>query len=198
MRFLCVTQALMLSLLVVGCDDSGASDSGAPNQAELKAEAAANSGKSDSDTDLCLENGWYGDGFCDPWCLEYDEDCDLCDWERVQASCGVGELAVDTNDNDCVDSCVPDPDYQEPLNLPLGSSCAATADCVQDAYCAKESGRCDDGSPGVCTLVPLCEEEDGDDLALALVCGCDGYTHASPCWASSVGVNVDHEGTCDD
>ena len=197
MRTLCMTLALILALAIVGCEDSGATDSGTMTKAEAQARAESNAGKSDSDEDydVCLEYGWYDDGLCDPWCLEPDGDCDPCVYERVY--CDVGELSLDTDDNDCIDTCEPDPDYHAPYQVALGEPCVFVDDCGHDAYCAKEMGRCDDREPGVCELMPVCDEADMGIFSEDSVCGCAGISHWNACWANSLGINIDHEGLCD-
>ena len=151
------TASLMMmtaaSLLWIGCDAPGSSDPNAPSKAEAQAIAEANGGKDDDGTDICAEYGWYSDGLCDPWCLLRDDDCDPCVYEWI--TCGVGELAVDTNDNECADTCVPDPEYHAPHQLALDDPCTLSLDCPEDAYCAKEPGTCDDGEPASGTTLTL-------------------------------------------
>ena len=55
--------------------------------------------------DECLENGWYGDGVCDPFCPRPDPDCEGEDWCEKEGLYGDGWC-----DPDCPR---PDPDCDE-------------------------------------------------------------------------------------
>jgi hypothetical protein len=66
--------------------------------------------------------------------------------------------------------------------------------CSAGAFCKYGIGMCDTPvAVGVCTPVPeVCTE------IFAPVCGCDGVTYSNSCFADAAGVNVDHEGECED
>lgn len=72
-----------------------------------------------------------------------------------------------------------------------GTTCPDTQYCALDpaTECAAH------GEPGVCTERPgICLfPRPGDQ-----VCGCDGVTYASACYAASAGVSVARPGACDD
>jgi hypothetical protein len=56
-------------LFVAACSGTGQEDT-------LTKEEAAKRAKADDTRDYCAENGWYGDGVCDDFCLDPDPDCD--------------------------------------------------------------------------------------------------------------------------
>jgi hypothetical protein len=71
------------------------------------------------------------------------------------------------------------------------AGCFENAECGPDAYCAKPPGQCQ--SAGQCrprAILPC-------PLGPSPVCGCDGATYDSACAAAAVGVNVAHEGACE-
>jgi hypothetical protein len=68
--------------------------------------------------------------------------------------------------------------------------CKTNKQCGAGAYCAKETGKCDD--EGVCAQKPqICP------LVVAPVCGCDNKTYNNGCMAHRAGVNVKHDGKCE-
>src|SRR5262245_33292487 len=58
--------SLFLSAACAGSDDT--------DSTFTKDDARA-AGKADDGHDYCAEFGWYGDGVCDDFCLNLDEDC---------------------------------------------------------------------------------------------------------------------------
>jgi len=62
---------LAAAVAALGCADDPVGD-GTPSRDEARrtAQAAADDGR-----DLCAEYGWYGDGICDEFCVNPDEDC---------------------------------------------------------------------------------------------------------------------------
>ena len=72
---------------------------------------------------------------------------------------------------------------------PSPNMCVNTEDCEATKYCAKIPGNCDRG--GLCAQIP-------EDCIMIYdpVCGCDGQTYGSACFAAMVGVSVDYPGEC--
>ncbi len=154
--------------------------------------------KADDTSDVCLDNGWYGDGECDVFCPEPDlEDCqdDPC---RV-----LGKY----NNGACDDWC-PDEDlicYRD-IQMP---SCSTNTDCPsvdgQQTYChfttaqtcndgfgqLDHNGDVEEGVQGQCRIKPAtCVNYPKP------VCGCDGRSHMNACQAAAAGTSVRHEGHC--
>ena len=195
MRYLCVCMFLVFSL--VACGQPGDRGDISHRSAEGTALIRANYGKADKAEDFCIDLGYYDDGICDPWCLEPDADCDpefldLVGCGITPGPCAVDEMKADTDGNGCVDSCVPNPDYVEPVFLELGEECSAHEECGDGNFCAKEYGDCD--SLGVCEeRVDLCTGEPVIDI----VCACSGASFANLCDARYIGANIRHAGLCD-
>ena len=168
---------------------------------QLETETAPEAtGKADSghpwivgDEDVCETFGLYEDEFCDTYCPQVDPACDATEYEEEEGpncflesiTCDEGEVPIDTDDNTCGDTCV---------QAEVG--CATNTDCAEGDYCAQPTGECG-ASVGTCQPMPTCEI-DIDEWKPTLVCGCDGVTYAMPCDAASVGVNVLHDGLCEE
>ena len=145
--------------------------------------------------DVCETAGLYDDEDCHDFCPKVDPVCPppeaMIEPEPIDCSselpvCEEGQAMIDTDQNECMDTCVE-----------AGVGCAVNSDCVgEDEYCARELGDCG-ATVGTCTVKPDCEF---DPLTWTpdLVCGCDGYVHASPCDAAYVGINLAYEGMCED
>ena len=199
MRSFCAVVIAACALLVVSCADTGGDPAdGTSDNAQVKeqarTQALANGGKNDLGEDICATYGFYGDGVCDTWCSEPDSDCGPCDYPDLV--CADDELAIDANETGCPDTCVDNPDYYPPGQVALDEACERVDDCQEDAYCAKEMGRCDDGEPGICTLKPDCA--DLGEFVPDYVCDCEGISHGRPCDAQYLGRNLRHAGLCPD
>jgi hypothetical protein len=68
--------------------------------------------------------------------------------------------------------------------------------CPSDMWCSYPKGTCRNPDElGVCRhrdALPCVAPMPGDE-----VCGCDGKTYQSACTATSAGMSIDHDGTCD-
>jgi hypothetical protein len=187
----CRIISLFSILIIVACTpvENNATTSD-PDQS-LK-ELVQKDSKSDLASDLCDEYGWYNDAFCDQFCQQPDPACAKC--ENMDNLCLLSETPTDTDDDGCPDICVPEEVIEPPEPSPLGATCDDHDECAEDAYCARPAGTCNDDA-GVCTAkTTYCGE--ADDFELLIVCGCDGYDHATPCDAEAVGVNIDYVGFC--
>jgi hypothetical protein len=65
--------------------------------------------------------------------------------------------------------------------------------CPAGEYCAMQEGLClIDDAAGVCKVLPtMCPDQ------IKPVCGCDGKTYTTECDAAGKGVNVLHQGACE-
>ena len=75
-----------------------------------------------------------------------------------------------------------------------GLVCGGTAGdtCMEDQFCKREEGECDEDAEGLCTDIPtVCP------AIFDLVCGCDGETYVNECMADAAGVTVAYLGECD-
>jgi hypothetical protein len=126
----------------------------------------AENGKADG-VDFCDDLGWYGDGWCDPWCPLADQDCsdDECT-VGADSTCAPGESCTpgycyfycppDGGDCCAPASCEPDEDPGDfcpratcgPGTVcneetdscePIEPSCASDEDCDADSWCRATS-----------------------------------------------------------
>lgn len=78
---------------------------------------------------------------------------------------------------------------------PPGGPCASSQDCNQDFdFCVFPDACGQPGEIGTCEpLAHMCFH-----LVPEMVCGCNGVTYFNGCYANAEGVNVQHEGACQD
>ncbi len=142
--------------------------------------------------DMCETAGFYEDEDCQDFCPKVDPICpppepeiepEVIDCSAETPECEEGQSIIDTDQNECGDTCA-EPDVD----------CAVNADCAEGSYCARPMGECD-ASVGTCTEIPECIINP-ETWTPDLVCGCDEITYGSPCDAASAGVNLLEEGFC--
>jgi hypothetical protein len=63
--------------------------------------------------------------------------------------------------------------------------------CAEGEFCKHADGACASDAEGTCTALPLACQP-----IVLEVCGCDGSTYPSACFANGAGVNVDHADAC--
>ena len=123
---------------------------------------------------------------CLPGFLPVDTDGDQCEDTCIGDSacpvldCLPGSSSVDTDQDDCPDRCE--------ASIP---GCSSDAECDGTAsFCKVPTGAC--GAAGACEARPeVCIE------LYAPVCGCDGVTYGNRCKANQSGANVWRDGECD-
>ncbi len=72
----------------------------------------------------------------------------------------------------------------------IDAACTSNADCEATELCA--TGLCEGGVGRCLTRPTTC-----DDTVTSLVCGCDGRTYQTECFASQAGVRLATRGPCD-
>ena len=144
--------------------------------------------------DVCETAGFYEDDECQDFCPQADPVCPppepepepvVIDCSDETPECEEGQSIIDTDQNQCGDTCA-EPEVD----------CAVNTDCAEGSYCARAMGECD-ASVGTCTEIPECLINP-ETWTPTLSCGCDGYTHGSPCLAAEMGVNIAYTGMCED
>ena len=128
--------ALTILLVTVACDAAPVAPDNAPTKDEVRDQVQ----KGDSLTDWCAILDWYGDGICDPFCLDPDPDCEV-KGECRATGCG-GHVCAD---RDVITTC----------EAQLGQECFDLAMCERqdDGECGwtqtEESQACFDDAFGV-------------------------------------------------
>lgn len=115
-------------------------------------------------------------------------------------ACGERCSQCPPNDSDCAETavlkyCHPDGTCEGTTPQCDGSGgCTSDADCATGEFCEKtEADVCSANATGTCAAKP-----DACPFHYSPVCGCDGDTYGNSCLARSAGVNIEHEGECDD
>jgi len=100
-----------------------------------------------------------------------------------------GSRGVDNADNDEQFS----DDEEQSSTQTEAQSCLENASCPDGQYCYYPPGNCGTSSTGVCTpITEQCRDYGGE-----WTCGCNGATYGNPCQPGNSGVNVLHDGPCD-
>jgi hypothetical protein len=74
---------------------------------------------------------------------------------------------------------------------PVACGGASGGICAEGEFGKHADGACAADAEGTCTALPLACQ------AIVLdVCGCDGSTYPSACFANGAGVNINHTGAC--
>ncbi len=118
-------------------------------------------------------------------CVEYEwpEDCTgrwVCESGTCKATCDgtlCGDQECSPEDGESEESCAAD------------CNCTVDAECLIDnSFCKFPEGRCE--GPGTCTVKWECKP------AKDHVCGCNGQTYETRCFAYREGVSVKSAGKC--
>jgi hypothetical protein len=140
---------LALALIASAC---AASYDHIPTKEEIRS-----LGKADQGVDYCERYGWYGDGICDPFCLEPDPDCaqpnNQC--EAVGGQCIDGFIAACPGEG----------------MIPSALSCG---DHPIEMTCCEPDGTTGPVCPDICAA--LCAGEPEPDLPAGCpvpTCSCD-------------------------
>lgn len=145
---------------VVGC---GGDDDPVSGLSKLEARRMADDMRGEPDAiDFCDEEGWYGDGECDDFCLEADSDCDeppvgVACGGRAGDTCGADEYCEFGDRGGCgfddgEGTCTPRPDACAAVYEPVCACNGMTFsnDCVANSMGQDvlSEGECDDPPPG--------------------------------------------------
>ena len=86
-----------------------------------------------------------------------------------------------------------------PVDVPLVTLPDAGVLCSTDANCLAEDSFCDRSDTGCTAQVGFCKKK---PVLLceqfSPVCGCDGVSYSSACWAGVRGVSIAQQHECDD
>jgi len=184
---------------VCGCDGVTYSN---PCSAFSAGVGIASEGECEADQQAC---GGTGGATCATGevCLRPDGEC-AADAEGVCHSTPVVCPAVIipvcgcdgvTYDNACVAAgagvtVATDGECEEP-EVPVACDGASGGTCAEGEFCKHADGACAATAEGTCTALPLACQP-----IVAEVCGCNGTTYPSACFANGAGINVDHANAC--
>jgi hypothetical protein len=136
--------------------------------------------KTNSDCDsgyFCEKNGCAVDNGS---CVQRVDACD----DEYDPVCGCDGM---TYGNDCTRKSA---GVSRAFEGECPTSCQTNADCVSEEYCKKDS--CNE-SAGTCTIKPdVCPK------LFSPVCGCDGSTYSSECYANMSGENMAFDEACEE
>jgi len=104
--------------------------------------------------------------------------CDGVTYDNACVAAGAG--ATIASEGEC----------EEPEE-PVACDGASGGLCAEGEFCMHADGACAAEADGVCTALPLACQP-----IVAEVCGCDGNTYPSACFANGNSVNVDHVDAC--
>jgi len=78
-------------------------------------------------------------------------------------------------------------------DLPVVTFCFSPTDCGAGRFCQLPDGVCSfaTGTSGTCVPIPP-----GCGAVIAPVCGCDGVTYSSACFAQVASANIAYDGPC--
>jgi hypothetical protein len=159
-------------------------------------------GECEADQQAC--GGTHG-GTCDAgeFCMRPQGEC-AADAEGVcqttTVSCPAIILPVCgcdgvTYDNACVAAgagvtVASEGECHEP-GMPIACDGVSGGTCGEGEFCKHAEGACAADAEGTCSSLPLACQP-----IVLEVCGCDGTTYPSACFANGAGVNVDHTDAC--
>ena len=139
------TQSLLLCLL-------GLSAACAADSEYTREQANALSGATPEGDDICAMEGWYGDGVCDDFCLERDEDCGGPSCEPYEE-----QVADDTSFNCTLDLLCRVVTLDGITIWCQRTSVCGAVVCAEDEYQYDFLEQCMEETSGICREEELCD-----------------------------------------